>query len=82
MDKYGDMSCQELVELVTDYLEGVLSPQDRLRFETHLSACAWCVDYLNQMRTTIQTLGKLSEDSITDQAKYQLLEVFKNWKRS
>ncbi len=82
MDKYGDMSCQELVELVTDYIEGGLTPQDRLRFETHLAACPWCVDYLDQVRITIATLGKLTEDSISPEAKQQLLHVFHNWKSS
>jgi anti-sigma factor RsiW len=47
------MSCQELVELVTDYLEGALPPEDVARFEAHVAACPGCEAYLEQMRTTI-----------------------------
>jgi anti-sigma factor RsiW len=74
------MTCKELVELITEYLEGTLAEADRSRFERHLRACDWCGTYLEQMRLTIATLGKLTEESISPHAKEELLEVFRNWK--
>ena len=77
-----DMTCKELVELVTDYLEGALSPTDRERFELHIGKCDWCKIYIDQMRLTIQTLGRLSEESVPPQARDELLHVFRDWKKS
>jgi len=74
------MTCEELVELITEYIEGTLPKADRIRFERHLSACGWCGTYLEQMQLTIGALGKLTEESISPRAKEELLEVFRNWK--
>ncbi len=74
------LACNELVELVTDYLEGALPPVERSRFEAHLAECEACGHYLNQMEVTIRTLGHLSEDTLEPQARDELLSVFKNWK--
>ena len=60
----NDMSCKELVELVTDYLEGALSPADQRRFELHLGKCEGCKVYIDQIRLTIKAAGQLTEDSI------------------
>ena len=76
------MSCKELVELITEYLEGSLPPEDKARFEQHLAFCDWCRTYLEQMRLTIHTLGALSEESIPEDAKAGLLEVFRTWKKT
>jgi len=76
-----DLPCQELVELVTDYLEGRLPPLQQLRFETHLAQCRGCRTYVEQMRQTIRALGRLTEESIEDEAKERLLKVFRDWKR-
>jgi predicted anti-sigma-YlaC factor YlaD len=76
----ADLTCQELVELVTDYLEGKLSAMDRARFEQHLHVCDGCTNYLDQMRRTISILGKLTEASIDPQARQDLLQIFRNWK--
>jgi anti-sigma factor RsiW len=81
LDVY-ELTCQELVELVTDYIEGVLSAQDKTRFEHHLSECPGCNAYLSQMRKTIQVIGRLTEEHIEEQAKEQLLAVFQDWKRN
>jgi anti-sigma factor RsiW len=80
-DTNDDLPCQELVELVTDYLEDRLAPRERQRFEAHLSQCSGCRTYLEQMQQTLRALGQLHEESIEPQAKKQLLEVFRNWKR-
>ena len=77
-----DLSCRELVELVTDYLEGALSPEDRARFDEHLRVCDGCSAYLEQFRETIRLTGTLREDSIEPAARDELLEQFKDWKRA
>ena len=74
------ISCRELVELVTDYLEGALSRRDRKRFEAHIGACDHCATYVEQMRLTIATLGRLSEESIPQPARDELLAAFRDWK--
>ncbi|MDQ6670385.1 MAG: zf-HC2 domain-containing protein [Chloroflexota bacterium] len=76
-----DLPCQELVELVTDYLEGRLPPPEQLRFEAHLAGCRGCRTYLEQMRQTLRALGKLSEESIEAEAKERLLAAFRDWQR-
>ena len=73
------MSCQELVELVTDYFEGKLSWRQRRRFEKHIAACHWCARYLEQMRVTIATVGRLNADSISAEARDELLVAFRGW---
>ena len=76
-----ELTCQELVEIITDYLEDALSPAERARFEAHLSVCTGCRNYLDQMRRTIDTLGKLTEEQLEPAARADLLEVFRAWKR-
>ena len=78
----ADLNCQELVELVTDYIEGSLSAQERARFDEHLATCTGCRNYLAQMRLTIRSLGQLSEEAIPQQARDELLSAFRNWKKA
>jgi anti-sigma factor RsiW len=73
------LSCQELVELVTDYVEGMLSPADQARFESHLGVCADCRHYLDQMRQTVLLVGTLAERDIPNDAKERLLYTFRSW---
>jgi anti-sigma factor RsiW len=73
------LSCQELVELVTDYLEGVLSEEETARFESHIGRCDGCNVYLEQMRQTIVMTGRLSEDALTPDAERALLDAFRGW---
>jgi anti-sigma factor RsiW len=74
------MTCQQLIELVTDYLENSLPADDRARFELHLSVCPGCVDYLEQMRETIDATGRLREDSLDPAVRDALLDVFRTWR--
>ena len=76
----NDMSCKELVELVTDYLEGALSPADQQRFDLHIAKCDWCKLYIDQICLTIKAAGKLTEDSLEPRVKEELLAVFRGWK--
>jgi anti-sigma factor RsiW len=77
-----DLTCRELVEIVTDYLEGRLPPGDRLRFDEHLLVCPGCTNYLEQMRETIRLTGTLREEDLPAPAREELLEAFRNWKES
>jgi anti-sigma factor RsiW len=76
------LTCQHLVELVTEYLEGALSPDDTERFETHIAGCVNCRTYVEQMRYTITTLGHLTENDIPQPVQTELLNVFRDWKRT
>jgi anti-sigma factor RsiW len=74
------MACQELVELVTDYLEGRLSAADRQRFDAHISGCDACTIYLEQMRMTLAALGSIPEETISAEARQELLVAFREWR--
>jgi anti-sigma factor RsiW len=76
------MTCQELVELVTEYLEGSLPVDQRACFEQHLAACPGCEEYLEQIRLTIRTTGQLAEASLEPRMREALLSVYRNWKRT
>jgi anti-sigma factor RsiW len=78
----NELTCKELVEIVTEYLEGTLPEPDRLRFEAHLGSCSGCTNYLQQMQQTIHTLGTLTEETIAPQTRAELLQIFKNWKKA
>ena len=77
-----ELTCQELVEIVSDYLEGALAEEDRERFDAHLQECEGCRRYLDQMRTTIRVVGTLTEDVLDPNARDELLLVFREWKRT
>jgi len=82
MDHPIGMTCQQLVELVTDYLENTLVAEERVRFEGHLAACPGCVNYVEQMRATIRAAGALSEESLDPSVRDQLLTLFRDWQRA
>lgn len=75
------INCQELVELVTDYLEGALDPADLRRFEEHLADCGKCTEYLAQLRATIRAVGRITPDDLSSDAEAALLDVFRAWAR-
>jgi anti-sigma factor RsiW len=74
------LSCQELVELVTDYLEGALPAEARARFEDHIGRCGACKIYLEQMRQTIDLVGHLRADQLSPEAEQALLDAFRGWR--
>ncbi len=77
-----EMTCRELVELVTDYLAEALPAQEQARFEEHLGTCPHCVTYLEQMAITISALGRLgAEQQLSGEAREALLTAFRDWKR-
>ena len=77
-----ELTCRELVRLVTDYLEGALSESDRRRFEAHLTDCDGCTTYLAQVRDTIRITGTLTEDSLASGDRDELLAAFRTWKHA
>jgi anti-sigma factor RsiW len=74
-----EITCQQVVELVTDYLEGALPADQRTLFEEHLVGCDGCLTYLDQMRSTLRALGTLTEESIPPGARDALLRAFRGW---
>ena len=74
------MTCRELVELTTDYLEERLGGPDRERFEDHVALCPGCQAYLDQMRATLRALGRIPEESLSPAAREELLHAFRDWK--
>jgi anti-sigma factor RsiW len=80
MDPSEHMACQELVEVITDYLEGTLPPRDRARFEAHLALCDPCVVYLEQMRETIALVGRVPLSGLSGPMRDELLEAFRDWR--
>jgi anti-sigma factor RsiW len=76
------ITCQEVVELVTDYLERELPHDETSLFEQHLNFCDGCEWYVEQMRTTIATVGRVREDEVPPEARDRLLQAFRDWKRS
>ena len=74
-----EITCQQLVELVTSYLEGSMPPSQRLRFEEHISFCAPCIRYLDQMRETIAITRTLREDDLDPDTREVMLHVFRDF---
>ena len=72
-----DVACVELVELLTDYLEGALPPDEVAAVEAHLETCSLCRTYLDQMRTTIQAVGSVPVETLPDEAYDTLLAAFR-----
>ena len=73
--------CREMVELMTEYLEGTLNAETRERFETHLRGCDGCTEYLAQLRAGIAMSRRLSEDTLDPVYRERLLVAFRGWKR-
>jgi anti-sigma factor RsiW len=76
-----DLVCQQVVELVTDYLEGGLSRSDRRRFKDHLRTCPDCTNYLEQMRATIVATGALQVSDLSPDARREYTDLFRQWWR-
>lgn len=74
------LTCQNITELVTDYLEGRLSLMDRLRFRMHIMMCKECRGYLIQMKNTVKAVGKLPEEPIPEDVHEELMKCFENWR--
>ena len=76
-----ELTCKELVELVTDYVEGALSAADRLRFDEHLGNCPFCTTYVDQMRQTIALVGRLPDAAMSPKALDALRAAFRDYRK-
>jgi len=77
-----DLACKELVEIVTDYLEGTLSERERARFDAHMLTCGPCREYVEEMRSTLRLTGRLTVESISTDSRDQLLLALRRMKAS
>ena len=77
----AELTCREIVELVTDYLEGTLPRRQRRAFEAHLAGCDGCTQYVEQMRETIRLTGRITEESLDPEQREQILEAFRDFPR-
>lgn len=75
-----ELVCIEVVELVTDYLEGALSRRDRRRFERHLVGCPHCTEYLAQMRETLRLTGRLVPEDLAPEVQQDFVELYRRWR--
>jgi len=75
------ITCREVVELVTDYLEGALPSEELELFEQHLNFCDGCAVYVDQMRTTVAAVGQIREEDLPADTRDRLLAAFRGWKR-
>jgi predicted anti-sigma-YlaC factor YlaD len=76
-----DLECRRVVEVVTDYLEGAMAPDERLRFDDHLAFCEDCQGYLEQLRTVIRVAGRPAVAAVPPETMAGLLRVFRDWRR-
>jgi anti-sigma factor RsiW len=74
-----ELTCKELVEVITDYLEDRMPADRRLLFEEHVAFCSWCQTYLDQMRETIRVTGALREEDLSPRTRNAFLDVFRDW---
>ena len=74
------LTCHEVIELLSDYIEGVLSADDRRRVDEHLALCDGCETYLEQMREAIRLTGMVTEDQVPEDQKAALLTAFHDWR--
>ena len=76
------ITCQELTELVNDFVEGALPAGETALFEQHLNFCDGCAWYVDQIRTTVDTVGRIEPEEVPPDVRSQLLAAFRDWKRS
>jgi len=80
LGRRDELACQQVVELVTDYLEGALSRSQQRRFESHLQGCEHCTEYLAQMRATIRLTGRLRAEDLSPQMQEEFKDIYRRWR--
>lgn len=80
MKRRDAIMCRQAVELVTDYLEGALTADERARFEAHLAGCPHCTEYLREMRMTIAAVGRIAPESLSPAARDDLVALYRTWR--
>lgn len=71
--------CRQAVDLVTAYLEGALPARDRTRFEAHIAECPHCTEYLEQMRRTLEVLGRIEPEELDRDTRNDLVALYRRW---
>ena len=75
-----DLTCKELVEVITDYFDGAMGDVDRARFERHVAECSGCTAVVSQFRTTIEVAGRLTEEAVASDQREAMRDVFRRWR--
>jgi anti-sigma factor RsiW len=76
-----EITCQQAVDMVMDYLDGRLPDDDRTRLETHLAECAHCIEHLSQIQVTIAAAGTVRDDDLDPLAREDLMNLYRSWRR-
>ena len=76
-----DITCRQAVALMTDYLDGVLSPDDRALIEAHLGECEGCAEHLRQIRITVAVTGGIGDEDLDPAAREDLMDLYRRWWR-
>ncbi len=79
MFRRRQLSCQQMVELVTEYLDGAMEPRRRARFEAHLAGCDGCSNYVEQFRTTVAVVGRIEVADVPESVMNELVSAFRTW---
>jgi predicted anti-sigma-YlaC factor YlaD len=82
MPTEDELNCQQVVELVTDYLENTLLPEMHERLKAHVATCPGCENYIEQVQLTIDMLHQIARESVFPSTKQELLQLFQDWKKS
>lgn len=80
LSRHGGIACKDVVEMVTDYLEGTLRAADRGRLEAHLARCPACTEYLAQIRETIRLAGRVTTEDLTPRMLSELTDLYRRWR--
>jgi hypothetical protein len=81
-DAHQHVTCREVVELVTEYLEHSLPPDVATLVEQHLNFCEGCVWYVDEIRMAVATVGRIEPEEVPPDVRDRLLTAFRDWKRS
>jgi anti-sigma factor RsiW len=76
----AEIPCQQVVELISDYLEGALPARERRRLEHHLAGCPHCSAYLAQMRETLRLTGRLVPEDLSPEMQREFSDVYRQWR--
>jgi predicted anti-sigma-YlaC factor YlaD len=82
MSMEDDLSCREVVELVTEYLENTLLPEMRKHLEEHVAECPGCESFIEQIQLTISMLSQIAQAPVSATTKQRLLQLFQDWKKA
>ena len=76
----AEIPCQQVVELISDYLEGALPARERRRLEHHLAGCPHCTNYLAQMRETLRLTGRLVPEDLSPEMQHEFSDIYRQWR--